>query len=71
MTGEGFKVAMTLVIGFILLSILSVALVAVGRISAEALKELFISLGVLAGLLGVPSIIQAWIQTRGKTGEIK
>jgi len=67
MTGEGFKVAMTLVTGFILLSILSVAIVAAGKISAESLKELFISLGVLAGLLGVPSIIQAWIQTRGQS----
>lgn len=67
MAGEGLKVTCTLIVGFVLIAIGGMALLFLEKADVEMLKEYFIGLGILAGLFGVPSIIQAWVQTRGQT----
>jgi hypothetical protein len=67
MGGEGLKVTCTLIVGFVLIAIGGMVLIFLEKANVEMLKEYFIGLGILAGLFGVPSIIQSWVQTRGQT----
>ena len=67
MGGEGFKVTCLMIGGFVAIALSAIGMVSFGKTDVATLKELFIALGVLAGLFGLPSIIQAWIQTRGQT----
>ncbi len=67
MAGEGFKFTMSMVVGFVLISMGALWMVATGKADVATLKELFISLGILAALFGIPQAVQAWIQTRGQT----
>ena len=69
MSGEGFKMAMTLIICFAAIAITGMYLISAGKADVATLKEYFIGLGVLAVLFGVPSIITSWVQTRGQTSE--
>lgn len=65
--GEGFKLAIILVVSFMLMAGGSLGLVSLGKTDVATLKELFTSLGVLAAMFGIPGIISAWIVTRGQT----
>jgi len=67
MSVEGFKIAVLMISGFVLMALAAIGAVASGKVDVATLKELFISLGVLAGLFGLPQVVQAWIQTRGRT----
>jgi hypothetical protein len=65
--GEGYRIAILMISGFVLMALAAISMVATGKTDVATLKELFISLGVLAGLFGLPQVVQAWIQTRGQT----
>ena len=67
MPGEGYKIAIIMIAGFVLMALAGIGRVATGKTDVATLKELFIALGVLAGLFGLPQVVQAWIQTRGQT----
>lgn len=69
MPGEGFKIAIIMIVGFVLMALAAIGMVATGRADVAILKELFIALGILAGMFGLPQVVQAWIQTRGQTTE--
>jgi hypothetical protein len=69
--GEGFTLAIILVISFMLVSGASMMMVALGKVDVDILKELFQSLGTLAAMFGIPGIISVWIVTRGQTSEVK
>ena len=69
MPGEGYKIAILMISGFVLMALAAIGMVAAGKTDVATLKELFIALGVLAGLFGLPQVVQAWIQTRGQTSE--
>ena len=69
MPGEGYKIAILMISGFVLMALAAIGMVAAGKADVGTLKELFISLGILAGLFGLPQVVQAWIQTRGQTSE--
>ncbi|MCK9570669.1 hypothetical protein M0R72_17100 [Candidatus Pacearchaeota archaeon] len=64
---EGFKLAIILVVSFMLMSGSSLYLVSLGKSDVATLKELFTSLGTLAAMFGIPGIVSAWIVTRGQT----
>ena len=65
--GEGYKLAIILVVSFMLMAGGSLALVSLGKADVATLKELYTSLGILAAMFGIPGIISAWIVTRGQT----
>jgi hypothetical protein len=65
--GEGFKLAIILVVSFMIMSGASLGMISLGKVDVAALKELFSSLGTLAAMFGIPGIISAWIVTRGQT----
>jgi hypothetical protein len=67
MGGEGFKVTCLLIVGFVLMGLAGMAMLFLGKADVSTLKEFYIGLGILAGLFGVPSAIQSWVQTRGQT----
>ena len=67
MPGEGYKIAIIMIAGFVLMALAGIAMVATGKTDVATLKELFIALGVLAGLFGLPQVVQDWIQSRGQT----
>ncbi len=69
MGGEGFKVTCLLISGFVAMGLAGMAMLFMGKADVDTLKEFYIGLGVLAGLFGVPSAIQSWVQTRGQTSE--
>lgn len=69
MPGEGYKIAISMISGFVLMALAAICMVAAGKVDVATLRELFISLGVLAGLFGLPQVVQAWIQTRGQTSK--
>ena len=68
MSGEGFKLAVILIVCFMFISMTSIAALSLGKIDLPSLKELFTGLGILASMFGIPAIITAWIVTRGQTG---
>lgn len=70
MAGEGFKLAVILIVCFMLISLTSIGALALGKIDLVSLKELFTGLGILASMFGIPAIITAWIVTRGQTSTI-
>jgi hypothetical protein len=65
--GEGFKLAIILVVSFMLMSGASLGMISIGKVDVATLKELFTSLGILAAMFGIPGIVSAWIVTRGQT----
>jgi prepilin signal peptidase PulO-like enzyme (type II secretory pathway) len=67
MGGEGFTVTCLLIGGFVIIALGGMALIFLGKADVDTLKEYFVGLGILAGLFGVPSAIQSWVQTRGQT----
>lgn len=67
MAGEGFKLAMVLVIGFMVMAMASLAAVAFGRVDVNTLKELYTGMGTLAAMWSLPAIVSAYIVTRGQT----
>lgn len=69
MGGEGFKVTCLLISGFVLMGLAGMVMLFLGKADVSTLKEFYIGLGILAGLFGVPSAIQSWVQTRGQTFE--
>ena len=69
MSGEGYRIAILMIVGFVFMALVAIGMVATGKTDVATLKELFIALGVLAGLFGLPQVVQAWIQTRGQTSK--
>jgi len=69
MSGEGYRIAILMIVGFVFMALAAIGMVATGKTDVATLKELFIDLGVLAGLFGLPQVVQAWIQTRGQTSK--
>ncbi len=69
MSGEGYRIAILMIVGFVFMALAAIGVVATGKTDVATLKELFIALGVLAGLFGLPQVVQAWIQTRGQTSK--
>jgi len=67
MSGEGYRIAILMIVGFVFMALAAIGMVATGKTDVATLKELFIALGVLASLFGLPQVVQAWIQTRGQT----
>ena len=57
MSGEGFKIAILMIAGFVLMALAAIGMVATGKTDVATLKELFIALGVLAGLFGLPQVV--------------
>lgn len=66
-TSQGYQIAKTFILGFLVLSALSMIIVASGRITVELLIQLFDGLGKLAAMLGIPSILAVYIYSRGQT----
>ena len=66
MAGEGFKLAVLLVISFMLLSVTSLYAVAKAMVDVGTLKELYTGLASLAATLGINSIIIAYVVTRNQ-----
>jgi len=62
--GEGFKMAIVLIVSFMLMAIASFALIYMGRVDISTLKEIYIGLGTLAAMFGIPGIIASWVTTR-------
>ncbi len=69
MSGEGYRIAILMIVGFVFMALAAIGMVATGKTDVATLKELFIALGVLAGLFDLPQVVQAWIQTRGQTSK--
>ena len=69
MSGEGYRIDILMIVGFVFMALAAIGMVATGKTDVATLKELFIALGVLAGLFGLPQVVQAWIQTRGQTSK--
>ncbi len=67
MSGEGFKLAVILVACFMITSMTALVMLGFQKTDVATLKELFGGLGTLAAMFGIPSIITAWIVTRGRT----
>jgi hypothetical protein len=65
--GEGFKLAVILVVCFWLTAMASLYAVMCGKIEIDTLKELFTGIGTLAATFGINGIIMAYVVTRGKT----
>ena len=69
MVGEGFKLAVILIIGFMAVSLASLAVLFVGKVDINTLKEFYTGMGTLAAMFGLPGIITAYIVTRGQTAQ--
>ena len=54
MPGEGYRIAIIMIAGFVLMALAGIGMVATGKTDVATLKELFLALCVLAGLFGLP-----------------
>ena len=67
MGGEGFKLAVILIAGFMAVSLVSLAVLYAQKVTIETLKDFYTGMGTLAAMFGLPGIITAYIVTRGRT----
>jgi peptidoglycan/LPS O-acetylase OafA/YrhL len=67
MAGEGFKLSMTAILSFVLLAIISMAMMSMGKTDVATLQQLFEGLGKLAGTFQIGAILAFWLATRGQT----
>ncbi len=69
MPGEGYRVTMALIGGFILTALFGMIMISMEKASPETILGFYVGLGTLAKLFGLPEAIQAWLSTRGQTSQ--
>lgn len=69
MQNQGMLVGMVFIVGFLVLSGLSIYYVSAGKIDVETLTATYTGLGQLASILGIPVIIGVWFGGRGQTSQ--
>ena len=69
MPAEGFKFSVIVMLCFTSMAIASLYVLSQKKVDVETLKNLYIGLGVLAALFGIPQAIQKWMDSRGQTSD--
>jgi hypothetical protein len=67
MESQGFQIVKLRVVAFIMLACIGGAMVVAGDVELSELNGFYESLGIAAGLCGLPTIITALVITRGQT----
>lgn len=65
--GEGFKVTLVLIAGFVAMALFGLIMIATGKADVKVLLEFYVGLGALAKLFGIDAAIQTWLDTRNET----
>lgn len=65
--GEGYHVTLALIVGFIVMALFGMVMIALGKATSEGILSFYGGLGILAKLFGLNETIQAWVATRGQT----
>jgi uncharacterized membrane protein (DUF485 family) len=69
MAEQGKQIAMVLIVCFMVLAVAGQAMIAFGKADMNMLETFYKSLGNLAVMFGFPTIITAYIVTRGQTAD--
>jgi hypothetical protein len=62
--GEGFKMAICLIVCFMVMAVAGLVMIGLGKIDTGQLAEIYKNLGILAAMFGVPGIISTWVASR-------